>query len=429
MRFHPLRKFAQSLLLLVGLLASPASAQWQQTSGAANDIGIGANGAVWVIGTNRAPGGFGIWQRAPRGNDWSAIDGAAVRIAVDPSGMPWVVNDAGNIFRRTAAGWQQLPGAAKDIGIGANGAVWVIGTNAVPGGFGIWTWTGTTWTAIDGGGVRIAVDPTGAPWVVNNAGGIFRRVGNQWQQTSGAANDIGIGANGTVVVIGTNAVNGGFGIWALNAAGNWDAIPGGATNVAVGPNGLPWVVNSSYGIFEGVGRAPAPVVGGVVVTTPTTGGNLLTNGGFEAPALGNGAWNVFPTIPGWRTASGPGVEVQAGAAGAPAEGRQLAELDSNAPSAIAQDVATNPRQRYEIRLSFAARGGTARGTNRLAIVWEGQVIARVDADGTGSDQPRWVTVSYFVTARGRQATLELRDEGAADSLGTYIDNVSVTPAP
>jgi ribosome biogenesis protein Nip4 len=225
MRFHPLRKFASSILLLAGFLASPVSAQWQQTSGAANDIGIGANGAVWVIGTNRTPGGFGIWQRAPRGNDWSAIDGGAVRIAVDPSGMPWVVNESGNIFRRTAAGWQQLPGAAKDIGIGANGAVWVIGTNAVPGGFGIWTWTGTTWTAIDGGGVRIAVDPTGAPWVVNNAGGIFRRVGNQWQQTSGAANDIGIGANGTVVVIGTNAVNGGFGIWALNAAGNWDAIP------------------------------------------------------------------------------------------------------------------------------------------------------------------------------------------------------------
>lgn len=427
MRFQSSRIILGSLLFVAGLLASPVSAQWQQTSGAANDIGVGANGAVWVIGTNRVSGGYGIWQRAARGNDWTAIDGGAVRIAVDPTGMPWVVNEGGSIYRRTPSGWQQLPGAAKDIGIGANGAVWVIGTNAVPGGFGIWSWTGTTWTAIDGGAVRIAVDPTGAPWVVNSAGGIFRRVGNQWQQTSGAANDIGIGANGTVVVIGTNAVAGGFGIWAMNAAGSWDAIPGGATNVSVGPTGLPWVVNSSQAIFEGVGQAPAPVVVGA--TGPTAGGNLLTNGGFEAPALGNGAWNVFPSIPGWRTTAGPGVEVQAGAAGAPAEGRQLAELDSNAPSAIAQDVNTSPRQRYEIRLSFAARGGTARGTNRLAIVWEGQVIARVDADGMGSDQPRWVTVSYFVTARGRQATLELRDEGAADSLGTYVDNVSVTPAP
>lgn len=167
----------------------------------------------------------------------------------------------------------------------------------------------------------------------------------------------------------------------------------------------------------------------VVVVPPSTQGNLLTNGGFEAPALGNGAWNVFPTIPGWRTVSGPGIEVQAGAAGTPAEGRQLVELDSHAPTSIAQDVATSPRQRYEVRLSFAARAGTNRATNRLAVVWEGQVIARIDADGTGTDQPRWVTVSYFVTARGRQATLELRDEGAADGLGTYIDNVSVTVAP
>ncbi|MBK8591614.1 MAG: DUF642 domain-containing protein [Sandaracinaceae bacterium] len=162
---------------------------------------------------------------------------------------------------------------------------------------------------------------------------------------------------------------------------------------------------------------------------PSTQGNLLTNGGFEAPALANGTWNVLPTVTGWRTVSGPGIEVQAGAAGLPAEGRQLVELDSHAPTSIAQDVATSPRQRYEIRLSFAARAGTNRGTNRLAIVWDGQVVARIDADGTGTDQPRWVTVSYFVTARGRQATLELRDEGAADSVGTYIDNVSVTPAP
>lgn len=171
-----------------------------------------------------------------------------------------------------------------------------------------------------------------------------------------------------------------------------------------------------------------PPVPPVVVVPPTTSGNLLTNGGFEAPALGNGAWNVFPTIPGWRTVSGPGIEVQAGAAGTPAEGRQLVELDSHAPTSIAQDVTTSPRQRYEVRLSFAARAGTNRATNRLAIVWDGQVIARIDADGTGTDQPRWVTVSYFVTARGRQATLELRDEGAADSVGTYIDNVSVTVA-
>jgi len=233
MRFHPLRKFAQSLLLLlVGLLASPAFAQWQQTSGAANDIGIGANGAVWVIGTNRAPGGFGIWQRAPRGNDWSAIDGAAVRIAVDPSGMPWVVNDAGNIFRRTAAGWQQLPGAAKDIGIGANGSVWVIGTDSVPGGFGIYFWNGTNWSRVDGGAARIAVAPDGNPWVVNAFGNIFRRAGSGWQQLPGLAKDIGIGPNGSVWITGTDPVPGGFGIYFWNGS-DWSRVDGGGVSISV----------------------------------------------------------------------------------------------------------------------------------------------------------------------------------------------------
>ncbi len=156
--------------------------------------------------------------------------------------------------------------------------------------------------------------------------------------------------------------------------------------------------------------------------------NLVANGGFEGRALRDGTW-ATGGIPGWRTASGPGGEVQANAAGAPAEGRQLVELDSDAPSAIAQDLATRAGQRYELSLSFSARPGTARVSNRLAIVWGGQVVARIDSDGNGTPQTRWVTVTQIVTASSSRTTLELRDEGAADGLGTYVDDVRVTPIP
>ena len=76
----------------------PLGRGWTTLPGLAKEIGVGANGAVWVIGTNPIGGSFGIhrWN----GAGWDAVDGGAVRVAVGPDGQPWVVNDAGNIFRR-----------------------------------------------------------------------------------------------------------------------------------------------------------------------------------------------------------------------------------------------------------------------------------------------------------------------------------------
>jgi surface antigen len=221
---------------------------WQQLSGSAKDIGIGANGTVWVIGTNPVSGGYGIYKW--NGSGWQGIDGGALRIAVDPSGNPWVVNSSGNIFRRTPNGWQMLSGLAKDIGIGADGTVWIIGANPVSGGYGIYKWNGSGWQGIDGGALRIAVDKSGTPWVVNSSGNIFRRTPNGWQMLSGLAKDIGIGADGTVWVIGTIPVAGGYGIYKWNGNG-WQGFSGGAENISVDSSGNPWVVNNVGSIFKG----------------------------------------------------------------------------------------------------------------------------------------------------------------------------------
>ena len=109
------------------------------------------------------------------------------------------MNDAGLIFRRTAGGWQLLPGAAKDIDVGADGSAWVIGTNPVPGGFGIYRFNGSGWDNVPGGAVRIGVGPDGLPWVVNSGGSIFRRSSNDWQLLPGAAVDIDVGDGPTEI--------------------------------------------------------------------------------------------------------------------------------------------------------------------------------------------------------------------------------------
>ena len=61
-------------------------------SGRAYDVGVSFDDDLWVIGTNRVGGGWGIYHWV--NNTWVNVPGGAVRIAVGPTG-PWVVNEYG----------------------------------------------------------------------------------------------------------------------------------------------------------------------------------------------------------------------------------------------------------------------------------------------------------------------------------------------
>jgi Tectonin domain len=139
--------------------------------GGATDIAVGANGAVWVVGTKPVNGGFGIYHW--NGSTWAQVQGGAVKIAVGPGGNPWVANSAHRIYHWNGQTWVLYPGGATDIAVGANGAVWVVGTKPVNGGFGIYEWNGSAWAQVQGGAVAIAVAPNGSPWVANLAHLIF----------------------------------------------------------------------------------------------------------------------------------------------------------------------------------------------------------------------------------------------------------------
>ena len=134
---------------------------------------------------------------------WKKIAGAAVQIAVGPKGVPWVVNSNDNIFERQGSNWHRKNGAAKDIGVGADGTVWVIGTNVESGGYAIYKRNGSSWNKIVGSGVRISVQPDGRAWLVNKFGSIYQYNGSGWSKKTGTtAKDIGVGADGSVWIIG-----------------------------------------------------------------------------------------------------------------------------------------------------------------------------------------------------------------------------------
>lgn len=255
----------KKLVLTAICLATPniyAASVWTQVPGSANDIGIGSNGSVWIIGTDKkGNSGYGIHHWT--GNGWEKISGGAVRIDVDPEGNPWVVNKQGRIWKYhvSTKKWESIVGTATDIGIGAYGHIWKIGTDPKGNyGFGVHKWTGSGWQQISGGGKRIDVDNGGNPWVVNNQGSIYKYLtgSNRWENKSTTvnnvgtktANDIGIGQN-TIWKIGKNAVgNYGYKISKWNGH-HWLApVDGAAENISVDQGGKAWVVNKQHRIYK-----------------------------------------------------------------------------------------------------------------------------------------------------------------------------------
>ncbi|MCY4264070.1 MAG: hypothetical protein OXE78_04355 [Gammaproteobacteria bacterium] len=145
--------------------------------------------------------------------------------------------------------WRQVPGLANDISVAANGDVWIISTNTQGGGFGIHQLDGPGGFVVEGGALRVEVDPVGRPWVVNDNQEIFRLQSNGiWERMPGFALDIGIGANGDV--------------WAANEDGvyswtgtDWLHRGGSGGRIDVGPDGRPWVVGFSNHIYTLVDSA------------------------------------------------------------------------------------------------------------------------------------------------------------------------------
>jgi Tectonin domain len=251
------------------LLSAAASAQeWQQLDGAARDVAVGANGDVWVVGTNEAPGGYGVWRRD--GSAWTPTMGAGVRVAVGPTGEGWVINDTQEIFRIGADGAAvRVSGKAHDIGVGADGTVWVIGATAETGGYGVYRSadSGRTWSKIPGAGKRISVDATGKAWLINDALDIFRYNGSAFEKLPGKGTDVAVGSDGTAWVVGTAG-----GLFRFEN-GAWVKRTGAGAQIAAGPNGSVLVVNNTNAIFQAQLAAPASAI---------------------APVASGPAWRVFP---------------------------------------------------------------------------------------------------------------------------------------
>ena len=154
--------------------------------------------------------------------------------------------------------------------------------------------------------------------------------------------------------------------------------------------------------------------------------NIVVNGSFEAPAIAPNSFSLFPgSIPGWSTDFGR-IEIQSGVVGAPLDGNQFVELDSVGSDArnIFQDLPTTTGVMYDLDFYFSPRPGTSAADNWLDVLIDG-VSVLMAGPVAGSGNTMWTLLGTSFTATSSTTRLEFQDLGTGNSLGTYIDLVTV----
>lgn len=198
-------------------------------------------------------------------------------------------------------------------------------------------------------------------------------------------------------------------------------------------------------IALGLLAAPAHAVvinGDFEDTSSSTPGAGLANGAqLSQLATGPGqSWDVFTSIPGWTTTAGAGIEVQTnrtlGSIDAHS-GSHYIELDShpkpNSNSTMAQTLALAAGI-WRLDFYYSPRNSDV-GSNGIAYSVVNQATSSLLAGSVtgpnataGTAVGLWTLVSALFTVTGGDSpvTLSFAATGTANTLGGFIDDISLT---
>ncbi len=162
---------------------------------------------------------------------------------------------------------------------------------------------------------------------------------------------------------------------------------------------------------------------------------ILVNGSFElGHDLGNNKWGVFKTLEGWYAQTydvDAPIEIQNGqniGGLSPSDGDAKLELDSHNKSGftasdafVTQDVPTERGIIYSLSFDYAPRVNNNVETNRVEVYFNNQLVANINGI-----KREWKTYRINVVGMGDNDKLSFRAIADNDTLGGYIDNVSLT---
>jgi hypothetical protein len=176
----------------------------------------------------------------------------------------------------------------------------------------------------------------------------------------------------------------------------------------------------------------------LVAGTAVAAGLLIANSAFatvvlsstfETPDVPTGGYGIFAAADGWTTLTGPGIEIQDHAAGDPAAtgGNQFVELDSNSNSSMYYTIGSTGT--YDLSFLFSPRPGVGAASNIISVYLDATLLnppgSLTGGPLSGTD---WNSYgAHFSAAAGQK--LIFAAEGTSESLGGYVDNITLTAVP
>jgi hypothetical protein len=178
--------------------------------------------------------------------------------------------------------------------------------------------------------------------------------------------------------------------------------------------------------------AVALSAGLAALAVPANAGNLIVNGTFSTPNVGN-SWSIFSNghVPGW-TSNNDETEIDHSptAVGMPCinAGCQNLELNGNTFDTISQTVTgLTPGVRYTLSWDYGDRPGA--GAQEADILFGGVVVGQDSTTGMTGGQWMFNHLTVIPTSTSEVLSFEAISVGGNRAEGNEIANVSLVPEP
>jgi hypothetical protein len=165
--------------------------------------------------------------------------------------------------------------------------------------------------------------------------------------------------------------------------------------------------------------ALAVLAAGLLGASSASAGQLFSST-FESAPFGYGSWGNVSGIDGWT--GGPNqIEVQNHAAGSPAAGGgdKFVELDTFANSSMSRTIGAGT---FDLSFLYSPRPGVAAASNVIEVFLNQTLLGAYTGDGQGDTV--WTTENLHFTTGG--GLLTFAAAGVSDSLGGYVDNITLS---
>ena len=176
--------------------------------------------------------------------------------------------------------------------------------------------------------------------------------------------------------------------------------------------------------MAGVAAAALAVAGSASAAT------IILQSDFESVAVAPGSYVIVNSADGWTKGAGTaGIEVQNNVAGAPAAdgGAKFVELDSNSNSSMYYTLAAGGS--YTMSFLYSPRPNVGSGSNGITLFVGGNMLNPPgEITGDGGSTTDWVLHTVNFTANAGDQVL-FAATGASDSLGGYLDNITISAVP